>query len=97
MIFNFDDNCSFGRLGSLAFEGVGTILLRGGTMLGNISLHIQTSLKGATNTHKAAEKSKIYSNPKQFRKSFLWRQRPREGNSGMNLVILKGSGNVEQE
>ena len=66
-------------------------------MLGNISLHIQTSLKGATNTHKAGEKSKIYSNPKQFRKSFLWRQRPREGNSGMNLVILKGSGNVGQE
>ena len=66
-------------------------------MLGNISLHIQTSLKGATNTHKAREKSKIYSNPKQFRKSFLWRQRPREGNSEMNLVILKGSGNVEQE
>ena len=66
-------------------------------MLSNISLHIQTCLKGATNIHKAEEKSKIYSNPKQFRKSFLWRQRPREGNSGMNLVILKGSGNVEQE
>ena len=44
------------------------------TMPSNISLHIQTCLKGATNIHKAEEKSKIYSNPKQFRKSFLRRQ-----------------------
>ena len=49
------------------------------TMLHNISLHIQTSLKGATNIHKDGEKSEIYSNPKQFQKSFLWRQQARGG------------------
>ena len=82
--FSILGTTAVGRPGSLAFDNAEQYL----------TSYPDSCLKGATNIHKAEEKSKIYSNPKQFQKSFLWRQRLRRGNRGKIKVVLKRSGNV---